>query len=771
MKTLRLLLSFALLLFAISPAIQPALAQSPTPAKVNGPSAANGNKIYLPLLVNGQLNSFDLIDKDIASGKLTAEQGLIYKVYALFSDNQLPPAYIGSGSIPDDGELVMRDVVEQAATLSAAAKQALTPFFVPPDDPRSWYYRKHLGSSSAPQPMQTSDAGWVSISAVGGKIRVFYLSTNAADEDKATSIAAEFDSTIWSKLTTLMNQTPIPNGSGTTDIYLWNSYLKTNGTVVPFDKGTLGITIAPHCQLTSVDIYLPDYLPIGSRTSPGLIQFATHEFMHAIQFAYPLAACRPYDWLSEATATWAEDYVYPLADSEHDSAFGYFDRPSARLDDTHAMHEYGAYLLFYYLTHTIDPTAAVIRQMWENGAGTANSYQAMDDAVNQIAPAMHNYYWGGFLVANWNKAPFNKYFDTKDRLDETVVPVEGASTTQITTPSGEQITPLYGQMSTGGAIYFHLSFPDDTVRSVTVLNGLGYKLKTGPASQDPWLAGNVKDGDEAYLFDDISNNDLTGANLILLIKMAGKDGQPLYMTVPNLNTQNDGFCLDAQGKIEDMVVILSNSDFAHPDRIMQQQGIPTTIFANNIPCYQVTGTTQWTWGDTGFSETQETDATVIYQNNNLPPDNIQQIIPIHVFPDIQLRQVSAQVNWNISGSDGFYWYAGGDHYTAGAANCTLDILQGVLAGGPSYRGYTGCGDPDEGTQITYTRYWKDKNGVTQQEPVTGGAWRFLDFDAAVDFNGKPYPVKADGSLSASGTHTYSWGGKDVWTWNLTGQKK
>jgi hypothetical protein len=638
---------------------------------------------------------------------------LVDKVFALFSDAQLPAEFIGNGTIPDDGELVMRQVVEQAGTLSDSAKQALTPFFVPPNDPRSWYYHEHLGSSSAPQYMQANGAGWVFKSAVGGKIRVFYWSTDADNDDKATRIAAEFDSRIWSKLTTLMNEVPIPNGAGATDIYLWNSYFESIGTVVPFDASTLGITVAPHCQQTGVVIYLPDYLPVGSLTSPGLIQYATHEFMHAIQFAYMLAACRPYNWLSEATATWAEDYVYSLADSEHESAFGYFDRPSARLDDTNDMHEYGAYLLFYYLTHTIDPTAAVIRVMWENAAGTTNSYQAMDDAVNQIAPGMHDYYWMGFLVANWNKAPFNQYFNTKDRLDETVVPVEGTSTTQITTPSAEQITPLYGQIPTGGAIYFHLSFPDDTVRSVTVLNGLGYKLKTGPASQDPWLSGSVEDGDETYLFDDISSDDLTGANLILLIKMAGKNGQPLYMTVPNMNKQNDGFCLDVQGKIEDMVVILSNSDFAHPDRIMQQQGLPTTIFANNIPCYQVTGTTKMTHldGEGADGVMHERDATVTYQNKFLPPD-IPTIVPVHVFPDIQLGQLSAQVNWNISGSN--YpgsWYTGGGGYSAGAANCTIDIFQGVLAGGPSYRGYIGCGDPDDGTKIQYVHHWIDEHNT------------------------------------------------------------
>lgn len=49
MKTLRLLLSFALLLFTISSAMQPAMAQPPSTPKDSGPLVSTGTKIYLSL--------------------------------------------------------------------------------------------------------------------------------------------------------------------------------------------------------------------------------------------------------------------------------------------------------------------------------------------------------------------------------------------------------------------------------------------------------------------------------------------------------------------------------------------------------------------------------------------------------------------------------------------------------------------------------------------------------------------------------------------------
>ena len=69
-----------------------ALAQVAAPG-----NPTTGKTVYLPILNNGQASSFGLIDQDIKAGKISAEQGLIYKVFAQFSDGRLPPQYLGSG--------------------------------------------------------------------------------------------------------------------------------------------------------------------------------------------------------------------------------------------------------------------------------------------------------------------------------------------------------------------------------------------------------------------------------------------------------------------------------------------------------------------------------------------------------------------------------------------------------------------------------------------------------------------------------------------------
>ena len=90
---------------------------------VDGAGADGGHSVYLPAITNNAPgpSSFDLIDQAVKAGQLTAEQGLIYKVYALFSDAQLPSQFISGASTQVDGDLLREQVVAQSSTLSAAA--------------------------------------------------------------------------------------------------------------------------------------------------------------------------------------------------------------------------------------------------------------------------------------------------------------------------------------------------------------------------------------------------------------------------------------------------------------------------------------------------------------------------------------------------------------------------------------------------------------------------------------------------------------------------
>ena len=316
------------------------------------------NTVYLPLVtgntVTAHQGSVALIDRAVAPGALDAETGMIYKVFATFSDPRLPPEYVGSGVGPEaDG--IMRDVVVQAeaGTLSPGAIQTLAPFFVPPDHPGSWYEQQRILRADEAGLHATAATTWAHLDAVGGKARILWPTDLENGPAVAAGLKAELESAIWPKLTTLMGTEPQPDDTGKVRIFLWGSYVETNGTVVPFDAATLGVTVPGSGSPLPGIIYLKDDAPLGSATTPGLIDTLTHEFMHTLQFAMGCKHWPNYAWLMESLATWSQDYVHKDINDEWQYAPVYLKHTYYQLDtvDFPDLMQYGTYLLPYYLTH------------------------------------------------------------------------------------------------------------------------------------------------------------------------------------------------------------------------------------------------------------------------------------------------------------------------------------------------------------------------------------------------------------------------------------
>jgi hypothetical protein len=96
---------------------------------------------------------------------------------------------------------------------------------------------------------------------------------------------------------------------------------------------------------------------------------AAHEYFHATQFAYDAYEDR---WLLEATATWAEDELYPDVNDNlqylQDGPIGHPDKP-LDLFPNGCCHQYGTWIFFRYLTEKY-PTEegglpTIVREIWE----------------------------------------------------------------------------------------------------------------------------------------------------------------------------------------------------------------------------------------------------------------------------------------------------------------------------------------------------------------------------------------------------------------------
>src|SRR5262249_9203686 len=117
----------------------------------------------------------------------------------------------------------------------------------------------------------------------------------------------------------------------------------------------------------------PSFIELNEWNAPRKIVAAlAHEFFHTLQLgAYTLAApCSDYDWLGEATANWAIDYVFPNDQSEVPFAAGYMAAErKVPLDeafggDSDKTNGYDDYVFFEYLTRK--HSASAMRTIWDS---------------------------------------------------------------------------------------------------------------------------------------------------------------------------------------------------------------------------------------------------------------------------------------------------------------------------------------------------------------------------------------------------------------------
>jgi hypothetical protein len=405
-----------------------------------------------------QQTTFDKIDAAIASGAITPEQGLTYKVFASFGDPRLPGQFAG----PADplAHPPLDEVAAQWDQLSAGAQVTLGPFLVPPMHEGSYVNQQidgRSGSSAAatprvdpPNPTQPWCTGnneinfdnWQFIDALNGpaagKVRIWiqnrYASTDGAIAD---SLMAAMRNQIWPKLTTLMGRDPMPDGGSTGGCAGGTDALDI-ALVDMSPASTVSTTTSQ--ESTSARILFPR---ASDTTAPHL----THEFMHAIQFSFNLAegtlSSAGNAWIKDGTAQWAMDYVssptYGIGltpnetEKRHGALSYYFTKPDDPVDTaTPTGRPYGAYIFWFWAIRKSNDTS-LVQQLW-NAVGTQKSLEA----AKGLFGAGWNQAWKDFTRTNWNDDGINDYRNWDSVLnvpaqERTINPLPNAVTPVITT--------------------------------------------------------------------------------------------------------------------------------------------------------------------------------------------------------------------------------------------------------------------------------------------------------------------------------------------------
>ena len=155
---------------------------------------------------------------------------------------------------------------------------------------------------------------WGYVTAVSGKVRVWYENTVAGQQAKAITVAEYLDAGTWSKVVGVFRE-PLADGGDLTGKrcrgfdqavdFVLSAKLSTSGRTIGYlDNGRCGGHI-PGFVLIRRDL-----------TGKDLTSTAAHELAHLTHYAYSGNACTSViSWLSEATAAWTENYVGGLGRS------------------------------------------------------------------------------------------------------------------------------------------------------------------------------------------------------------------------------------------------------------------------------------------------------------------------------------------------------------------------------------------------------------------------------------------------------------------------
>jgi len=364
------------------------------------------------------------------AGRIDHPTALAYELFAALDYASLPAEYHSSNPAEPEATTILAELGEVLGQLPADLQAKVAPFFLRPDDPASFWQQRLARTASVGIRLAafTASVEMDYVDADSAPIRVWYATPLGTSERAlAVQLADEIDSSaMWDKeKTAMLGRTPCGDsslndngGSGRLDIYVvypvtgldWGG---RTSTVTRVDPDTREETVAN--GLTTLDgpgdnkcNGASHIIVNGSLDFAHLKSTTAHELFHAFQFSFRGSELPDHNWLSESTATWAKDLVYPEQNFEQAylkpwwSMAGGAEGP---LDKTAGTAPYAAYILpFYLVQQSGDRTGTAVGRLWEASESVApiKAIGALPGWIDRFKE---------FALWNWNRDPVVKYRD------------------------------------------------------------------------------------------------------------------------------------------------------------------------------------------------------------------------------------------------------------------------------------------------------------------------------------------------------------------------
>lgn len=674
-----------------------------------------------------------MIDEAERRGEINAETALVYRVLADFDDPRLPAKFRGTAPSRAIDSSAAAEAVVRYDSLSEQAKAIVAPFLIPPFHQGSWANRSDAPSAAGRrQPDDLSLCGpvalgsWHSVLSPSRTVRIWWRDSNPGDAAVAASLTTVADKAILT-FTSLLGRQPLPDGGSSgpcrggddaIDVALVDPKSKT----VPFFPGTKAV---------------PSYILLQRNPEDGVEMTLVHELFHVFQYTYNVrefGVITHYKWLVEATATWAQHHYSPAGNSgkEHRAAPFFLSDPSLPLYHVSAGHEYGAYLFFLYLTQKYGND--IVRNIWD----ATLSADALN-AVNNVIAGGFRERWPEFAREAWNRDPANT-FQRTDTLADGANP-EGEYAAAIGANSdSHDTTPI--DMAPLTASYHRYVFNDPNVRTFHWINGLTMRLTRRR------LVVDGEDFGEFFFTAPAAQDVKDEAKVQALVKVGGS-----WRTLDWSNEQQGRFCRQkADERIEELVLIYTNSQFREPGKRLKHSAEPPILLLSNLACSGWRGDITYRdddpvlWSATGKNLTFEYASPF----NADEGSNGTALMGSYYY-------ASGSVRATISGSDGDCSYSGDSTYPLAAPGGGTTVFVVIHDNAPPsadvHRGYWGATGDASPPTFTYSRKCDDDADNVTVVPY------FLFVP--------PRTFKADRSgLKIEGAHEPLEGGAMTWDWRL-----
>lgn len=396
---------------------------------------------------------------DGGAGLSESEQQIINKVKMVFSAT--------SGQENKNPSEVFYYLKYNYHNLSVSAQEAVKPYLLRPNDPESYLHsvysaRQDGGKTSWIDTAYAAEKGRPAYNkylvTADQKIKIWYPEITVQQdkdnkqvglfEQQAKAIVSDYNGSLaYQKFKQLLGMEPpsdgVLGGDNKIDVYLVSSasaLLKTESSFFPVAYGVTisDVVYAKENKGKTISGFVVINADLDDKQ---LKSTAAHELFHLFQYNYEgPGLCQYYidkdAWWMEATAVWAEHYVYPTLNSEQVYLQSFIENPQIPLTKFDNMHAYGAYVFPFYLAQIYGDK--IIKEIFDNCLAV-NIVGAIQKEVLSYKGVLDD-----FWLWNYNKDAAKKYTDAGGFPN---VSVANAATTKETYTQGKDISVAVSKMA------------------------------------------------------------------------------------------------------------------------------------------------------------------------------------------------------------------------------------------------------------------------------------------------------------------------------------